>query len=455
MLTLSRKNKINLADYPYKRDIENRLLLAQLTDFEASLLQAIVNHSLVISIEDLVDELETDLHQVDQALEKLSKTKLFKKEKARIVVDKEMRKYYESQIQTFDENFQPDMEYIQTLLNKVSMHVLPLWYAIPRSSDNIYNSIIEKYFLTPEIYLQYLDELRFDDPIISKIIEDLYAAPNFKIPSFQLIQKYELTREGFEEMMLLLEYHFVCCIKYEHIKGAWHESVTFFQEWLDYMNFEKNGNISPIREIKAIKPLVASNEFHFLQDMQTILQSCYNQRLPIKEVKKYLDRSSDYIGNLVEKLVQIEFVSMSQSALRLTDKGALWLTKSFPERSAFLANTPQYTFTSFTCPTYLQNPRNIRLIEKALIKKTSRQEWYLLEDFVKGFMGCIGDKEPITLKNKGKKWKYNLPVYSEEELQFIRATVTERFFELGIVSLGTYKNQSCFSMTPFGRIALS
>lgn len=454
MQTLSRKNKINLADYPYRRDIENRLLLAQLTDFEVNLLHEIIHHSLKISIDTLAEEMDADIDDLNKALDKLSGTKLFKKDHATILVNKEMRKYYESQIEKFDEDFEPDMEYLQTLLSKVPIHALPLWYAIPRSSDNIFSSIFEKYLQTPEIYRQYMEDLRFDDPVVSKIIKDLYQAPDFKIASSVLIEKYKLSKEEFEELMLLLEYHFICCIKYDHIDGVWHESVSFFQEWLDYMTFEKLAKPSPIPDPKAIKSTLPLKEFAFINDMQTILQACNHQRLNSKDAKKLLDRSGEYVENLIAKLTQLDFVTGTQTGLRLTDKGALWLAKSLPERSAYMANSHSYELSTVSCPSSLQMPRNIRLIENSLIKRTTRQEWYLLEDFVKGFMGSIGDKEPIKLSNKGKKWKYTLPKYSEEEQEFIRAIIMERFLELGIVDTGTYKGKPCFSVTPFGRIAL-
>ena len=105
----------------------------------------------------------------------------------KIIVDKELRKYYEFQIDKFDEDFRPDVEYIFSLLSKVTIHVLPVWYMIPRASDNIYASLIE--YDDPKLYERYLQELNFDDPVMAGIMNDVLSAPNLKIESRILRRK--------------------------------------------------------------------------------------------------------------------------------------------------------------------------------------------------------------------------------------------------------------------------
>ena len=41
------------------------------------------------------------------------------------------------------------MEFIQLLLRKVPIDILPTWYPIPRTSNSIFDSLIEKYMKTP------------------------------------------------------------------------------------------------------------------------------------------------------------------------------------------------------------------------------------------------------------------------------------------------------------------
>ncbi len=44
------KTKVSLSDYPYRRDIATRLLIAQLSTLEAKVLREIIYHSLKISM---------------------------------------------------------------------------------------------------------------------------------------------------------------------------------------------------------------------------------------------------------------------------------------------------------------------------------------------------------------------------------------------------------------------
>ena len=166
-----RKNKINLEDYDYQKDIQNRVLMSHFSTEDLEVLEEIVYSSQKIPISRLVDQLDKNLDKLQAILEKLAKTDLFKIEEDTVVVDKEMRKYFETQIQKFEEDFTPGMEFLQALLKKVPIHVLPNWYPIPRTSNNIFNSLIEKYLETPQTFQRYLSELNLGDPVLNGIIQ--------------------------------------------------------------------------------------------------------------------------------------------------------------------------------------------------------------------------------------------------------------------------------------------
>ena len=130
-LNTLRKNKITLEDYDYKQDIENRLLMAQFTSKDLEVLEEILYSSIKIPIRKLAKSVDLEEKVVQAILKKLSKTDLFAFEDDSIVVDKEMRKYFEAQIQKFDPDFKPGMDFLQSILRKVPIHVLPIWYSIP------------------------------------------------------------------------------------------------------------------------------------------------------------------------------------------------------------------------------------------------------------------------------------------------------------------------------------
>lgn len=442
-----RKTKITLADYAYRRDIENRIVLSQLSVFEVQVLQEIIHHSLSISIEQLAKSLEVSVDQLIPVLNKLSATKLFKQQGMTLLVDKEMRKYFEFQIEKFDDTFEPNLDFLQNVLNRVPIHVLPIWYSIPRSSDNIFASIVEKYFLTPKLYREHLNELQFDNPILNRIIQDIYQAPNFKVTAAELISKYQLTRECFEEYLLLLEYHFACCLSYNRIEDYWEEVVTPFSEWLEFLEFELQTKAVPFQG--AIEKGYHT-EFNFIHDLNTLLQACQNKKIQLKDIKNLRACTSLQLQSVINKAVDVEFATQfANNQLMATEKGRTWLSKPLPLQIANLAADPLNTLSNVKEFSSLWNVRNLHLIEKSL-KRLVPNEWIECKHFLQGFTGSISDQEQITLKNKGKKWRYVLPSYTALEKQFIQTVIMERLAELGVVATGFHQGQPYFCLTPFG-----
>jgi predicted transcriptional regulator len=367
------KNKINLFDYDYLEDIKNRILMSNLSLFEVEVLIELVNGSLKNSIEHLSDALEASKETTQLALVKLEPSKLFSIQGSSIIINKAVRKYYEAQIEKFDDDFKPNIEFLQTILNKVPIEVLPGWYSLPKNSNNIFSSIIDKFLITPKVYSTYLSQLEFDSPIFNSIIQDLYNSPDLKLSSSVLLKRYALSRAQLEEYFLHLEYNFVCCVSYSKKGDGWEEVLTPFYEWRQYCLLQKKSTPNPIQDDKNVHKL-----------------------------------STNPKKNICHSLVNSE----------------------------------------------LYTPKNIREIERSL-KNSSLSGWIYIDDFLNGFTSPINNKETATLRNKGKRWEYQLPSYSKEELEFIQAVITEKFFETGLTAIGVHKKRLCFSLTPFGKKSIT
>ncbi len=425
-----KKTKVVLSDYPYRKDIESRLSLSSLTLFEVDVLREILHHSLEFPILQLADILDTNTEKLIPVLDKLSATKLFKRDHLKLTIDKEKRKYFELQLEKFEDDFEPNLEFLQGLLNKVPIHILPNWYPISRTSDNIFASIIEKYFLTPKDYRIYISELHFDNPGLNGIIKDLFSSTDFKIRASDLISKYKLTREEFEEYILLLEYSFVCCLRYEQVDGLWEEFITPFQEYMEYLLFEVNTKAKPIKDNKILPN--CAEEFWFMKDLSELIKSYPGSKMAAlyrpEQLKRYVQYATD-----------LGFINKDGA----TDKGLLWLTSNDLHKAHDLFNQMHYP----KGPLWTQ--KNIRYIEKSL-KSLPPREWIYLDDFLQGLTAPLGSRDHVTLTKKGKKWKYLIPTYTPEELDFVKKMITERLYELGIVSTGAHKGKVCFFMTQFG-----
>lgn len=445
----TRKSKIILSEYPYEKDIKNRLFLSQLTVFEVSVLQEILHHSLKFPVNRLAEEMECSLETLLPVLDKLSSSGLFKRANMTIEMDKEMRKFFEFQIQKFDEEFRPDLEFLLSALNLLPIQLLPNWYAIPRTSDHIYSSIIERYLYTPKLYQQYLSELSFDDSILHAIVKDVLEAFPYPMSASFLKEKYQIDSKTFEEYLLLLEYHFVCCLSYQKKDGQWIEIVTPLAEWADYLSFEKE--TKPQKIVVAVKSDIAK-DFNFIKELIRLMHAVEKKASTPDQLAANSPAvvSPTLFAMLLNKLLQVKLAQYDDARkIVLTAKGKRWLTKTEHRLIRDLSNDPLNTLSNVTQFVNLWNARNLKLIEKSL-SQLKPGEWVEFDQFFPSFTEPLGEREPISLKKKGKKWKYTIPSYESHEKEFVKAVLQERLLELAIITTGTVKGKFCFCVTEFG-----
>jgi hypothetical protein len=433
MLELSpaRKNKVTLADYNCVQDIENRILMSDFSTFDIEVLEAILFSPLKISLKKLERSVDCSKEALLASLKKLSKTSLLSIQDDLITVDKERRKYFEFQIQRFDPQFKPDMEFAQGILRKVPIHLLPSWYSIPRTSNNIFESIIEKYLLTPHLYQRYLLELNFGDPVLTSIMNDVFKAPDFKISTTDLIAKYNLKRSVFEEMLLILEFNFVCTLCYEKADDHWLEYVTPFHEWHEYLRFF-HATEAPCLKKESVQKQNKS-DFAFIEEMSLVLLKAKKKPLLIEP------------SPLVKKLCLVKLAEYANGKLTILEAGNEWLDFSLENRSLYLYRHPQNKILSLS-----YTDRYVREAEKT-VKRVLHGDFVYFDDFLKGVLVPLNESSVIMLKRIGKQWKYTLPVYTDEEKELIHATIFEWLYEMGMVSIGTCNGKECFSVTHFGR----
>jgi hypothetical protein len=468
----SRKNKIDLADYNYKRDIENRVLMSTFSTFDVEVLEEILHSSLRLTVPKLCDTLDADLEELEPSLEKLAKTGIFERDGDQLVVDKEMRKYYESQILKFDDEFEPNMDFLQGLLRKVPIHVLPVWYSIPRSAMNIFEALLDRYLGSPRKYQRYLLELNLEDATLNGIMERVFTAPDFKVRSRDLREEFGLSREEFEECLLHLEFNFICCLSYNQIGNQWKEVVTPFHEWREFLRFRRDKMPKKLDSTGVER--LRTSEFAAVQDATALLQAmpisvsegrhhyCYRldddelarlARLcdgmpPLTEANR--ERYATYFGHLIGKLCLVEMAEEADGVVHPTEYGKEWCEMPADERAMAIYRHPHNSLVSREVDQRLQTERNLREVERSL-ERVTQLGWILFDDFFQGVIVPIGNAEEVKLEKKGRKWQYTLPTYSDEERLFIKASIFERLFEAGLVSIGRYEGKDCFCVTSFGR----
>lgn len=434
MLELSpaRKNKVNLADYNCQQDIENRMLMSDFSTLDIEILEEILYSPLKISFKKLARSVGCEENELLVVLNKFSLAGLLSINEDVINVDKEKRKYFEFELTRFDPQFKPDMEFLQGLLRKVPIHILPTWYSIPRTSNNIFESIFEKYLLTPHIFQRYLMELNLGDPVLNAIIQDVFSAPDFKISSTDLISKYNLNRRDFEEMILILEFNFVCCLNFEKADNHWLEFVAPFHEWHEYLRFFR-ATEPPCIESKEPIIRFKESDFAFLEEMSELLMKAKKKSLTIEK------------STAVEKLSLTKLAEYTDGKLSTLEAGDAWLDLSLENRALYLYRNPNNRILTLTV-----GERYVREAEKS-IKRVLHGGWLYFDEFLKGVLVPLNEHSVVMLKRAGKHWKYTLPVYGEKEKALLKATIFEWLYELGMVAIGTCHGRDCFAVTHFGR----
>lgn len=477
MLELSsiRKNKVNLADYNFRLDIETRMMLSDFSLFDLEVIEEILFNPLKISIKKLARTLDCPEIKLEPILQKLSIVGLVHFQDDTLLVDKERRKYFEFQISRFEEKFVPNMEFLQGLLKQVPIHILPSWYAIPRSSNNIFESIIEKYLFSPQIYQRYLMELNFSDPIISSIIQDVFSSPEFRISSSDLIAKYNLARTDFEQIMLQLEFHFVCFVTYSREDDHWHEWVAPIHEWREYLLFLQKTEAPVIQDTKSIIRC-RENDFAFVEDMGAILRLAQKKPFSISrqnngslslasvrllaphcnlqiDAPEKIEFALDYLTRIVDKLVLIKLAEAVNGKLTPLESADEWLEMNLESRAINLYRHPLNQLEDNALAPLLCTEKNLREAEKS-IKRVLHGGWVLFNDFLAGAVVSFNEDSTVVLKKNGKHWKYALPQYNDEEKKLIKAAVLDFLFECGIVAIGKLRGQDCLAVTSFGQYFL-
>lgn len=471
-LNSQKKNQVNLSDYDYEIDIKNRITLSKLTDLEYDVIEEILFNSIRFPISEISRNLELRMDSVNEILEKLKETQLFTIDGEHLVVNKDMRKYFDLQIMRFDEDFEPGMDFLQQLLKNIPIHILPKWYHIPRTSDNIFNSLVEKYLFTPHLFQRYLFELNFNNSELDAIVKDLYSTSNLEIPIFQIKEKFNLDDFQLQEYILFLEYNFIGSLKYEKTDDGWTGVLTPFKEWKEFLNFKHSTSPSSIEsDVSSFR----EEEYAFSEDMAKLLKATKIKPISVyycKEVdgwkvdSEHLRFIADalhnfdvaheksllesYLTSLIEKITTLHLGFIRNNYLVANEDSTDWLNLPSEKRALQTYKHP-YNKPGAKFSSKIATDKNIREIEKSL-SRAANLNWVYLDEFTKGLLIPLNEDSKVTLQKTGKNWRYQLPQYKEEELNFIKSIIMNWLFESGMIQTGLHNGKPCFRVTKLGKI---
>jgi hypothetical protein len=464
---LIRKNRINLSDCDVVKDIQTRLILNSLNPIDISILEEILYSCVKFPIEDLKQALDLDLTLIQSSLTKLHKTDLFTVDGNTIIVNKEKRKYLETEFERFKEDFTPNLEFLRAILKRIPIHILPTWYQVPKATNNIFDSLVEKYFINPHTFDRYLLELVFPDPLLHSIVNDVFDSENLELPASFIIEKYALSEETFAEIMLFLEYSFVLFSTFKKEGEKYIQILSPLHEWREYLLFVKNADPKTIGPDCKIDKF-SEDEYAFSTDMATILNVCMQSPLKLEKGPEMFARLSSvvddfdlqdsnekllaeiYLSKLTDKLVAFHLAKIENGFLKETHIAKEWTMMPTEKRafSAYMHPSNQMMARNFS--QQINTSRNVREIEKTVCRILDK-EWVYFDDFMKGVLVSFSEINRFQIKKEGLHWKFSIPEYTQEERAFIEMTILEWLFESGIIQTGMCSNRICLRATSLGR----
>ena len=453
-LNAARKIKINLADYDFSNDIKNRIFISQLSFLDLVVLEELLYSPIKTSLSQFLKktDLSSNPPKILASLKKFSEINLLTFQDDEIIIDKNVRKYFEFQAPTFEEDFKPDLEFIQSSLKKAPIHVLPLWYALPKNSNSIFQAIVEKFLLTPILFSRHLEDTQQRNPLFKSLINDVYNSPSLELKAADLKSKYSLSDFEFHEVLLFLEFSFILCLSYRKTADGLEEIITPFEEWKIYLAFLKKNKPISIKKTHEIKKDHAS-DFGFLEDLTIFLKkiekkALFYDILTLSQMaQKELELSTPPCTKLLPKALSLKLVEIIKGKLKLTALGEEFLTLPVEKKGLALLEKPAK---------FLPFSRQEINIAAGAVSRALDQDWLYLDEFIQGIVTPLKEEQAIKLNRSGKKFTYELPSFSEEEQKLFSHAISNYLYEGGITATGkiTLDNGSykkCFKVTDFGK----
>lgn len=458
--------KVNLEDFSYKIDLSSRLQLENLSVDEIFILEELLYSPLKTTTSELADITEIDESSIEESIKSLLPLNLFTYADGNITTSKERRKFFETIIVKFNKKFTPNLDYYKDLLKQVPIHFLISWFHIPRTSNNIFNSIVEKHFSTPKVFLKYVNDALTDTPELKKLFDTVCSSDEGFISFEEAKEILGLNEEELEEKILFLEHHYILCSCYKIKGGKFEKKIALFKEWKNFLDTSQNKDdsqgITPDQHHLIQKQ--SDEEFSFILDMSKLLQLCETSNLQVQynpkeelfflsgkldKTEAFFSSCKNYLARVINKNLLLGLLVIENDCLMVTPPSKKWLETDLKQRTLITFKHPHNSLSHNCNFSFKIHDRNIIEIQKAL-SLVEKGAWILLEEFINRYLLKTNTLKQPTLTKAGKKWQYTTPEYNTEELMFIKVVITDWLFESGMVIPGMFENQICFKVTSLG-----
>lgn len=417
---------VKLSDYTYEQHLLTRLTLSKMSHLETSIIEELIYASLETSIGQLAEELDICIDTLRIHLSELKKTQLFQLEGEKVYIDKKIRRLYEVELLKF--NSMAGIDYLQESLQLVPISILPDWYFLSPHSQDLFQSIVEKYFRTPNIYSRYLKHYQHTNPHVLAIKEALFKSKTPFIKASALQEKLQLDDTTFEEALLTLEFGFVLTTTYKENNEKWERYLSPFNEWFCYLKTLSKKTPKTVDDTQ-ISPL-SEDSFTILQTIkQCIEELMLFSPLPL------IDSN---IRNLMKELL---LITVDDENIFLGENALEWRKQSFEEQALQLLSHQQQK----AC-----YQKDFGEREK-MLARIAEAGWVAVDEWLKSCIDGVGENSPVHLTKKGKRWFYQFPTLTTEDVQFIESSLFDLYYSTGMIEMGKKEETLYLQVTPFGK----
>lgn len=451
MKVLKKKHQVNIMDYDYLRDVNNRIFLSSLSTFDVFVLDAILYSPLHTSLEALKEYLlnqdkSVNEKQLQATLAKLQKIHLLTITSDNMIqVNKELRKYFEINIQRFEQKDVPGISLVKELFRLLPTHLLMQWYDVSNFSNNIFSSIIERYLSQAHFYMTHLTNVQGDNFLYKKILDIVFSAPDFCVNLSFLQEELGLSEQDLQASLLHLEYNLACVLSYrQSSQNSYIAIVTPFAEWRKYLF------ATSCQPMKELQEPPQENSSTYLKDFSDFVSEA--SRGQCLDKVQQLSHSGDLalLPSHVKVAQRLGLIKIEENTIQLTRSGALWSEKELAEKQTLLFQHMHFCCLNNSEWHSIYINSTFEITKKVLLTLPA-SIWFSLSELINSIVPLCKRGSSATLVREHQQWQYTLPNYPESFYKFLTLMIKLHFFHSGMIKTAVMNHQEIFCVTPLGK----
>lgn len=429
-----KKIKIDFDAMDIEDELAVRMFFDKLHVSDLPILEEILHSSVSTSIDELLESLDLKKSDIEAPLQTFESVGLLQVDGDQILVSKEIRRFVDLHFERTKEDFAPDIEFALSLLRILPVQQVPLWYALPKTSTNLREALIEKFFLTPVLYSRHLETSQFENPKAQEVLEKISSGPVD-------VSRLELEPKELHRLALILELNFVAFLTYRREGNVLVPIFSPLREYSEYLERIAEGALFP--KIDPEPKALRQGPFAFLRDLDAFTQAAIDlhvQEDDLSRIKHRLEIDDQaYLEQLKDRALCLRLLEVADGELIAGANLKKWHKLSTDDRPFCYLRHPSLAYEA--------DEKSVRAAEKS-IGLLFEKGWASFNDFMKAALIPLRSEIEVRLRGRGRSCHYAFPEYTEEEKALVHHVIFTALAESGFVeTAGEY-----FRLTDFGAL---